>query len=208
LTDNTSPVAKLAAALPKGNGLARAVPLLFEQRGALVPFVGLMRVEESGLDADDVQHLKGSIARFELCLGALERDGRDLLGRCSQAATSREGQQALFADDADFEAQRTEAIGYLREWAAEQNPPLDDDTLEERWQSFHGGHYDARLEHGAPAHLREFAISIGALADSTAGGDLVTDADAEDDGFGEDDEPAEHDDDPAVPQPAFSGAPQ
>jgi hypothetical protein len=196
VTDHTSPVAKLAAALPKGNGLSRAVPMLFDQRGALVPFVGLLRVEESGLDADDVQHLRASIARFELCLGALERDGRELLGRCSEAATSREGQQALFADDADFESQRAEAIGYLREWASEHKPPLDDDALEERWQSFHGGHYDARLKHGAPAHLREFAISIGALAD--------TEPD-DDDGFGAGDEPDGDDrDERPVPQPAFS----
>lgn len=165
MTDNTSPVAKLLATLPKGNGFARAVPQLFEQRGALVPFVGLMRIEESGLDADDREHVKGSISRFELCLGPLERDGRDLLTRASTDATSRGGQQALFADDADFEARRTEVIGYLREWQAEQTPALTDEQLEDRWQSFHGGHYDSRLEHGAPAHLREFAMTIGALAD-------------------------------------------
>lgn len=203
MTD-TSPVAKLAGKLPKGNGLARAVPQLFEQRGALIPFVGLMHIDETGLDADDVQHLKGSIARFELCLGELERDGKDLIGRCSEAATSREGQQALFADDADFEAQRTHLLELIEEWQNEQDPPVTSEVVEAKWQSFHGGKYDARLDHGAPAHIREFAIYLGALADSTADGEVIP---GELDGFGAgdpDDEPA----DSSIPQPAFSGGEQ
>jgi hypothetical protein len=215
LTDNTSPVATLAAKLPKGNGLTRAVERLHGNNGAIVPFIGFIEVEESGEDKNDVLKIKTSIARLELCFGELEREAKDLLARASEAATSREGQQALFADDADFEAKRQEVLGFLHEWAVEQWPDADgpqrDERLAEKWQSWHGGHYDARPEAGAPAHLREFAISIGALADSTAGGDIVTDQDDQDDdgdGFGEDDEPAEHDDDPAVPQPAFSGAPQ
>jgi hypothetical protein len=209
MTD-TSPVAKLVAGLPKGNGLARAVPRLFEQRGALIPAIMLLKVSEAGLDADDVEHMRYTIERAELCLGELERDGKQLLARASEQATSREGQQALFADTADFEAMRTEVLGYLREWAEEKWPDADDaqraELLAEAWASWHGGHYDARPENGAPAHLREFAISCGALADSdpeNVTAPLEDDEPADDPADdGSDDEPAA---DSSVPAPAFSG---
>jgi hypothetical protein len=211
MTD-TSPVAKLVAGLPKGNGLARAVPRLFEQRGALIPAIMLLRVREAGLDDDDVEHMRFTIERAELCLGELERDGKELLGRASEAATSREGQQALFADDADFEAQRAELLGYLEDWQNEQDPPVTSEALEAKWQSFHGGNYDHRLDHGAPAHLREFAISIGALADSTPDGEVIAEpVDVPDAEVTEGDRPVVEDDpdaEPAVPQPAFSGGEQ
>lgn len=167
MTDNTSPVASLRAKLPKGNGLTRAVPALFEQRGALVPFVGLMKVEETGLDADDVQHLAGSIARFELCMGDLERDGRDLLARAAYAANAYPGQGTLFAEPGTAAAlaeDRDRHIGYLREWQKEQDPPLSDADAGERWTNFSGGLYGA-LDQAHPAHLREFLLSIGALPD-------------------------------------------
>lgn len=209
MTDHTSPVAKLAAGLPKGNGLTRAVPVLFEQRGALVPFIGLMRVEESGLDADDVQHLKGSIARFELCLNDLEHDAKGLLARATTAANEYGGQQQLFADpgsQAELEEQRDLLLTFLREWQAEQKPPLDDEAAAEKWNSWHGGFYDARPEAAAPVHLREFLMSIGALADD--GGPVDA---ADEDGFGAGDEPDSEDqagDEKAVPEPAFSGGTQ
>lgn len=211
MTDNTSPVATLAAKLPKGNGLTRAVERLHGHNGTLVPFIGFIEVEESGEDKNEVLKIRTSIARLELCFGELERDAKDLLARASEAATSRQGQQALFADDADFEAQRAEVLGYLEEWQNEQDPPVTSELLEAKWQSWHGGHYDARLDHGAPAHLREFAISIGALADSTPDGKLVGDElDAASDGE-PDEQPDDDDDDaaaPTVPQPAFSGGDQ
>lgn len=215
MTD-TSPVAKLVAGLPKGNGLSRAVPALFEQRGALIPAILLLKVSEAGLDADDVEHMRYTIERAELCLGELERDGKQLLARAAEKATSREGQQALFADTADFEAMRKEVLGYLEEWAAEEWPDATDEQrreqLAEKWVSWHGGHYDARPENGAPAHLHEFAIAVGALADSdpeNVTASLTTDPAPDDDGFGAgDDEPQRDDDAPAVPGPEFSGGSQ
>lgn len=205
MTDYTSPVAKLAAGLPKGNGLARAVPVLFEQRGTLVPFVGLMRVEETGLDADDVQHLKGSIARFELCLGALEHDGKGLLARATTAANEYAGQQTLFAEPGSEEQEqekRDELLGYLREWQAEQTPPLTDDEAADRWNSFHGGFYDARPEAAKAIHLREFLMSIGALADSpTVDGPALADGEEEVD-LDDDDTTPDADDDDDTEQPA------
>jgi hypothetical protein len=204
LTDNTSPVATLAARLPKGNGLTRAVERLHGRNGTLVPFIGFIEVEESGEDKNEVLKIKTSIARLELCFGDLERDAKDLLARASEAATSRSGQQVLFADDGDFEAQRRSVLADLAEWAGEQDPPVTDELLEAKWQSWHGGHYDARLDHGAPAHLREFAISVGAIADTAPDGTVIT-SDTED-GFGDADDLLEHDDTSAVPAPAFSDA--
>ncbi len=179
MTDNTSPVATLTARLPKGNGLTRAVPTLFEQRGALVPFIGFMRVEECGLDADDVQHLKGSIARFELCMGELDHDAKSLLARATTAANTYGGQQVLFAEPGEQEelqAQRDLLLKFLREWQAEQKPAVSDTQAADRWNSWHGGHYDARPEAAAPLHLREFLLSIGALAED----DDLEDRDVED----------------------------
>lgn len=171
MTDNTSPIATLHAKLPKGNGLTRAVPALFEQRGALVPFIGLMKVEETGLDASDVQHLKGSIARFELCIGDLDRDGKDLLARAAYAANAYPGQGALFAEPGTAAAlaeDRERHIGYLREWQKEQDPPVSDADAADQWANFSGGEYGA-LDKAHPAHLREFLLSVGALKDEPVG---------------------------------------
>lgn len=186
MTESTSPVASLNKGLPKGNGLTRAVPTLFNQRGALVPFVGLMKVKETGLDDDDVQHLKGTIARFELCMGDLERDGKDLLARAAYAANTYPGQGALFAEPGTVAAlaeDRDRHIGYLREWQKEQDPPVSDADAAKRWTDFSGGFYNA-LDQAHPAHLREFLFSIGALTDDepakTGADDGNTDPDDED----------------------------
>ena len=204
MTDNTSPVATLAARLPKGNGLTRAVERLHGHNGTLVPFIGYIEVEESGEDKNEVLKIKTSIARLELCFGPLAADAKDLLARASEAATSRGGQQTLFADDGDFEAERARILEVLEEWQNEQDPPVTSEVLEAKWQSWHGGHYDARLDHGAPAHLREFAISVGALADSEADGTVVMETEPElepeDTGAAEADADA-----PAAPAVTFSG---
>lgn len=168
MTD-TSPVASLTKSLPKGNGLTRAVPTLFDQRGALVPFIGLMKVEECGLDADDVQHLKGTIARFELCMGDLDRDGKDLLARAAYAANAYPGQGALFAEPGTAAAlaeDRDRYIGYYREWQKEQTPPVSDADAAQQWHDFSGGQYGP-LDKTNPAYLLEFLLSIGALPDET-----------------------------------------
>lgn len=192
---NTSPVAKLTAGLPKGHGLARAVPTLFEQRGALVPFIGLMKVEECGLDADDVQHLRGSIARFEMCMGDLERDGKDLLARAAYAANAYPGQMTLMAAPGTVAAlaeDRDRHIGYLREWQKEQDPPVSDADAAKQWADFSGGFYNA-LDQAHPAHLREFLLNIGALKDELVNGDddPVGDGAEPDDEADADAEPAE-----------------
>jgi hypothetical protein len=125
-------------------------------------------------------------------------------------------QPSLF--DATEEEQRESLLDMIRDWASEQDLPMAE--VDKQFVDYFGGAENASSESVQACRsllqLKEWAYHVGvitdpvvgALADSTAGGDIVTDADAEDDGFGEDDEPAEHDDDPAVPQPAFSGAPQ
>lgn len=189
MTD-TSPVAKLGATLPKGNGLTRAVPKLFEQRGTLVPFVGLMRVDETGLDHSDVQHLRGSIQRFELALGPLAADAKDLITRCSTAATSVDGQQQLFGHPTDLEddEERRRLVGFLTEWGQEQDPQLDVAALTEQWNSWHGGYYDARLEQAPVRYLREFCFVKGVIAEDPVLAPTFSDTAP--------DEPAEGEDEP------------
>lgn len=92
--------------------------------------------------------------------------------------------------DDDSDERRAEVLGYLSEWQLEQDPVVGDEQLEERWQSFHGGNYDARLSKGAPLHLREFAISVGALADS-GGPDDVDDSEPDPDAHRDDDDEPE-----------------
>lgn len=212
MTDNTSPVATLAGRLPKGNGLTRAVERLHGQNGALVPFIGFLEIDESGEDKNDVLKIRTSIARLELCTGELEREAKDLLARATTAANQYGGQQQLFADpgtEAEEQEQRDQLLGFLREWQAEQKPPLDDQAAADRWKSFHGGHYDARPEAAKAVHLREFLMSIGALADSdwpataTATGDEAGDVDVD-----QGDEPDEDLDTPAdQPVPAIRSVP-
>lgn len=163
---STTPIAKLTAALPKGNGLTRAVPKLFNSRGTLVPFVGLIRVEETGLDADDVEHLRGSIQRLELAFGHMAADAKDLITRCSTAATSIDGQGTLFAPDTSHDDEvRRGLLRDLQEWGAEQDPAVDLVGITELWNSWHGGFYDARLEEAPLRYLREFCLVKGVLAD-------------------------------------------
>ena len=106
-------------------------------------------------------------------------------------------QAPLWADDSDPDEKRAEVLGYLDEWAAEQDPPLDREAVTERWVSWHGGHYNAQLDKAEPPHLREFAIVVGALADGEPAppADLTPAADDSDDP--DDDGPA---------GPAFSDA--
>lgn len=193
MTDNTSPVATLSAKLPKGNGLSRAVPTLFPQRGALVPFVGMMRVEEAGLDLNDVQHLKGSIQRFELAFGPAAADAKDLITICSTAATSVDGQGSLFDVNSEDDEQRRSLVRDLLEWGAEQDPPLDLGGITDLWNTWHGGHYDARIDHPKTPvrYLREFAISKEAIAE-----DPVLAPAFSDNGDGEPTEPQDGDETP------------
>jgi hypothetical protein len=163
----TSPVAKLNAGLPKGNGLSRAVPELHDSRGTLVPFVGLLRVEETGLDADDVMHLRASIQRFELAIGPIAADAKDLITRCSTAATSVTGQMVLLAPDtSNDDEDRRGLLRDLEEWGHEQKPKLNLTKITDLWNSWHGGFYDARLEEAPVRYLREFCITKGVIADT------------------------------------------
>lgn len=172
MTDNTSPVATLAARLPKGNGLTRAVERLHGNNGALVPFIGFIEVEESGEDKNQVLKIRTSIARLELCTGELERDAKDLIARASYRANTHgdDGTAALFPEPGTAAAKaedRTRYIGYLREWQKEQDPAVSDADAAVLWNNFAGGHYGA-LDQAAPEYVREFLLNIGALPDETA----------------------------------------
>lgn len=167
-TDVTAPIARLSAKLPKGNGFARAVPDLYDRRGDIVFFVGAMRIEETSLDLNDTEKVLASIQRFELAQGPAVADVRDLLTICSTAATSVDGQQSLFvADRKADEEERRNLVRDLLEWGQEQTPPLDVQGVTDRWNSFHGGNYDARIDHPKTPvkYLREFAIISGAIAE-------------------------------------------
>jgi len=168
VTDTTSPVAKLVAALPKGNGLSRAVERLHPQRGAMVPFCGLIRVDESGEDLNDTLKIRVSIQRLELGFGPAAADIKDLITRCSTEATSHSnGQVALDFGPSmeELDEQRSSLIRDLLEWGEEQEPALDVAGVTDAWNSWHGGHYDARLEEAPVPHLREFALVKGAIAE-------------------------------------------
>lgn len=168
MTDVTAPIARLSAKLPKGNGFSRAVPQLYERRGDIVFFVGAMRIEETSLDLNDTEKVLASIQRFELAQGPAVADVRDLLTICSTAATSVDGQQSLFiADRKADEEERRGLIRDLLEWGTEQTPPLDVEGVTDRWRSWHGGNYDARLDSPKTPvkYLREFAIYVEAIAE-------------------------------------------
>lgn len=168
MTDVTSPIAKLSARLPKGNGFSRAVPDLYERRGDIVWFCGAMRIEETSIDANDVEKVLASIQRFEIAEGPAVADLKDLVTICSQAATSVKGQQSLFVEDRKADAsERAGLVRDLLEWGQEQEPPLDVQGVTDRWNSFHGGHYDARIDSPKTPvrYLREFALVVGAIAE-------------------------------------------
>lgn len=168
MTDTTSPVAKLAAVLPKGNGLSRAVERLHGNNGVMVPVVGLIRIDESGEDLNEVLKIRASIQRLELAFGPAAADVKDLITRCSTEATSHgNGQTTLdFGPSTEeLDAQRISLVRDLVEWGTEQTPPLDVAGVTDRWNSWHGGHYDARLEEAPVPHLREFALVVGAIAE-------------------------------------------
>lgn len=167
MTDNTSPVATLAASLPKGNGLTRAAGELHKRKGALVPFIGYLRVEEVGEDLNDVLKVKTTIQRLELCTGELERDAKSLVARASFQANSHPGQLALMAEPGTIAAkaeERDRYVGYLREWQTEQDPPMSDADAGQLWHNFSGGHYGP-LDQAAPEFVREFLLEHGALPD-------------------------------------------
>lgn len=188
MTDSTSPVATLTAKLPKGNGLTRAAAELHGQKGALVPFIGYLRVEEVGEDLNDVLKVKTTIQRLELCVGELDRDAKDLIARASYAANSYPGQMALMAAPGTAAAlaeDRDRYIGYLREWQKEQEPPVSDADAAQQWNDFGGGNYGT-LDQAAPAYLREFLLSVGALPDDPAKPDV--DPPFSDDGEDDDDD--------------------
>lgn len=191
MTENTSPSATLSAKLPRGNGLTRAVESLHSQRGTLVPFIGYLRVDETGEDLNDALKIKTSIQRLELCVGDIERDAKDLIARASYAANAYPGQMTLMAAPGTAAAlaeDRDRYIGYLREWQKEQDPPISDADAAQQWNDFGGGNYGT-LDQAAPAYLREFLLSVGALPDDPAKPDVeppFSDDDADDD---DDDEP-------------------
>lgn len=167
MTDNTSPVATLIAKLPKGNGLTRAADKLYGQNGSMVYGVVALRVEESAIDLNDVEKIKASIQRLELAFGPSAADVKDLLTICSSKATSLDGQGTLFAPDTSHDDEdRAGLIRDLLEWGTEQNPALDVAAITDLWNSWHGGHYDARLEQAPVRYLREFAIVKGAIAET------------------------------------------
>jgi hypothetical protein len=178
MTDVTSPVAKLSARLPKGNGFSRAVPELYHRRGDLVFFVGAMRIEETGLDRNDVEKVLASIERFELAAGPTVADVKDLLTIASTQATTVKGQMSLLNVDHEHDEEiRAGLIRDLIEWGTEQQKPLDVTGLTDMWNSWHGGFYDARLEKAPVRHLREFAIQKGVLPD-----DMASQVDTDQDG--------------------------
>lgn len=186
MTENTSPTATISAKLPRGNGLTRAVEVLHDQRGVLVPFIGYIRVDESGEDLNDVLKIKTSIQRLELCVGELERDAKDLIARASHAANSYPGQMTLMAEPGTAAAkaeERDRYIGYLREWQKEQDPPLSDADAAVRWNDFGGGNYGP-LTKAAPAYLLEFLLDIGALPDKPDDLPPLADDDPDDDTAG------------------------
>ncbi len=164
---NTTPSATLAARLPKGNGLTRATPDLFHRRGDLIPFIGLIRVDEAGLDAEDNEHIRTSIARLEIAGGHLAADVKDLLTACATAATTHAGQGTLFPPEGNSDEERRELLGYIKEWGTEQDPVLDLPAITEQWNSWHGGFYDARLEEAPVRYLREFCFVKGVIAEET-----------------------------------------
>lgn len=167
MTDNTSPVARLAASLPKGNGLTRAAGDLFARKGALVPIVGYIRVEEVAEDLNDVRKVLTTIQRLELCTGELERDAKSLVARASFQANNHPGQMALMAEPGTAAARaedRDRYIRFLREWQTEQDPPMSDADAATLWHNFSGGHYGA-LDQAAPEFIREFLLEHGALPD-------------------------------------------
>lgn len=166
MSDNTSPVATLAARLPKGNGLTRAAGDLHAQKGALVPFIGYLQVEEVGEDMNDVLKVKTTIQRLELCFGDLHRDAKDLIARAAYQANSHGGQGQLFAEPGSLAAQeedRQRYLGFLKEWQAESD--LSDADVGEQWTNFHDGSYGPSITEANPAYLLEFLKTVGALPD-------------------------------------------
>jgi hypothetical protein len=121
------------------------------------------------------------------------------ISRDYENRTSGSSQEALPLVNSPAE-QRESLLEALREWASEQDISRDD--LDERWLSYYGGAEhaaSATVQAGSLLQLMEFARYVGAVQDPKPGDD-----DQDDDGFGEDDEPAEHDDG-SIPVPAFSG---
>jgi hypothetical protein len=170
MTDSTSPVARLAASLPKGNGLTRAAGDLYSRKGALVPFIGYVRVEEVAEDLNDVRKVLLTIQRLELCTGELERDAKSLVARASFQANNHPGQMTLMVEPrtaAAIAEDRDRYIRFLREWQKEQDPQVSDADAAQLWHSFSGGHYGA-LDQAAPAYLREFLLERGILPDEGA----------------------------------------
>lgn len=99
-------------------------------------------------------------------------------------------QPALF--DTSEDEQRETVLGYIRDWASENDLPMAD--VDERWLSTFGGpEYaaSATVQSGSLQQLKEFALTVGAITDepvkteSTAPDVLFQDAgddpDAEDD---------------------------
>lgn len=198
-------------ALPAGTILSQHVEQDFEDftRGRpLTQRVLISVVQVGGTASENQERGRSNKAKYET-LHAVEITDthkadhvRHLLTEARADRGYAVTQGALFASD-DVDEQRTEVLGYITEWATEEG--VDDDALTERWRSFHGGNYDARLESAAPAHLREFAMSVGALADSEPVSPADDEADADDpDDEGADDPEAQAE--RPVPAPAFSGA--
>jgi hypothetical protein len=107
-------------------------------------------------------------------------------------------QPSLF--DASEEEQRETLLDLIRDWASEQDLPMQE--VDKRFVDTFGGSEHASAESVQACRslqqLKEFAYTVGVLPDPVAG------KTADDDPYDPDDESAP-DDEPAVPQPAFSG---
>lgn len=180
--------ASLKSALPEGTILSQDADRDFDAHNdgrTVTQRYLILRVQCDGTGSDTVKSGRVRKARYTAVQAVEITDAHkvDQLdhmlaeGRVNRGYGSPE--QGVLWDPSEIEAERKSLLQALREWAEEEG--VDEDTLAEKWNSFHGGNYDARLDHGAPAHLREFAIGIGALADTDPDGQVVKAAVAGDD---------------------------
>ena len=183
---------QLKASVPPGGLQTQDVDKDYSDRVAgrplkrRVAYVELVAVKTSEGDTDKgrKQRVIYEVVRLIPVQDANEQDNvRHRIAEIERARGIHAEQFVLFPDDGeDPKVERARLLGYIDEWAAEQEPPLDREAVTERWVSWHGGFYNAQLDKAEVPHLREWCLTVGVLAEdgtqAVAGEDEGDDPDA------------------------------
>lgn len=185
--------AKISAKLPESHGLTRRLAdAIYSARAKGEPTNDLIvvgRLSPIGhAEVDGKQSVTFEIAALEVAPDSYEQDNvRDIITKASDARHGG-GQLPLDFETRSADEQRRSLLAIVDDWAGDEG--LSKADVAERWRSHWGiGDGEASpdgsfphpdIDKAAPHHIREFALTVGALADEPVGDSLDDEDDTDD----------------------------